>query len=1205
MKFLIASCVKLERRVERGFALIVTLSLMMLLCVIILSFLSLSSGSLRESSSSMATNNARANARLSLQLAIGQLQSLAGPDTRITAPRVPENLTDPLDSVTPAMGVWRSWEGSDHDSNGRPKAPDYNAKRQVGDPAASADAAGSGRFLGWLTSTGAGTTPDPRSVPGLFSEPASGLIPLVSSHSVKEPKRRVFVEPTLVNDSAGAIAWWTSGENTKANVAPDPKPSDSSMTDWQQYARAHAVPSPKDFGFTASLKSQAVSTDTLELMADDSVAAAGNFHDLTVWSSGLLTNAANGGWKRDLSLMTEKWDELPSTNLPFFTLKPGSNLRYSKAAPPQTTPSTHPVNPLLYWWSQYAGQPNFDTNRQIPPIVSWDYLRNACVQYRSLININPSQGQVGMPWAKESFWKDPGGAQRAYRYEFLDQPRRWPAFSRVHFTFSYASVRDPLDPGKLIPGLVLTPVVVLWNPYNVRITIASPNYYRIHYGNRISPIQFQFTVGAETPYPVRDLQTINSQQTSTIDNSMQLHGSTGASPIPITLNPGETRVFSLSHNDIRRPSGAMMLYPGYRLESGLLFTRLKTAGAEESFPPNTEFKVDLTFLQNANTGDGLGSWWSQGRDNTQHGQRASRQYITFSPTIARALWQPISAEDLGGPVTLSQVEGNSQHRKFITCVIGHRTANDTMMPGKGYLQANPLNYYNDLRSVNDLGVTGRELGAGIRHPVNSSLDIQFIHGAQNSEDLAIDISTNRGYVVGGIDGASGLTNCVSAEIPTRPIQSLVDLQHFDLRNCNPVPPFQFNIFGNSHALPLLPPNAVVRPDFPDATRLQYDDSYCLNHTFFDDWFVSSIAPDIRDWTNQNERSLESVYKDFLANSKDSTSGTPLPNSMYRPTLEAPGPDIATAYDRDVRPADSYRHIAAKLTVDGMFNVNSVSVKAWKALLGHALGQRQPYLADDGASWQAKLAPERDHVVSRMSVAGAGAVGLDAPPQGVSSIAMGFSGHRVLTDQQIEALAGEIVTQIRRRGPFLSLSEFINRRLTDSASEKDLALGGAVEAALAALAARGPTDPENPYGTLQLNSKRITEAVVNAIPEIAEAKYLFPEAALGWTAYGLPGWIRQADILRPLAPVLSVRDDTFVIRAYGDARDKNGRVTARAWCEATVQRVAGYVDSRDADTDIPVVGTDSANDQFLQAQINARFGREFRLISFRWLNPREI
>jgi Tfp pilus assembly protein PilX len=72
-------------RRSRGFALIVTLSLMILLTVIAVGLLSLSSISLRASSQSSDMNVARGNARMALILAIGELQKTAGIDTRVTA----------------------------------------------------------------------------------------------------------------------------------------------------------------------------------------------------------------------------------------------------------------------------------------------------------------------------------------------------------------------------------------------------------------------------------------------------------------------------------------------------------------------------------------------------------------------------------------------------------------------------------------------------------------------------------------------------------------------------------------------------------------------------------------------------------------------------------------------------------------------------------------------------------------------------------------------------------------------------------------------------------------------------------------------------------------------------------------------------------------------------------------------------------------
>src|SRR5215216_1651711 len=95
------------RSTSRGFALIVTLSLMILLTVIAVGLLTLSSISLRSTGQGNAMAIARANARMALTLAIGDLQKNAGPDQRVTA------RADVLDEkiVNPRLtGVWDSWE---------------------------------------------------------------------------------------------------------------------------------------------------------------------------------------------------------------------------------------------------------------------------------------------------------------------------------------------------------------------------------------------------------------------------------------------------------------------------------------------------------------------------------------------------------------------------------------------------------------------------------------------------------------------------------------------------------------------------------------------------------------------------------------------------------------------------------------------------------------------------------------------------------------------------------------------------------------------------------------------------------------------------------------------------------------------------------------------------------------------------------------
>jgi hypothetical protein len=175
----------------------------------------------------------------------------------------------------------------------------------------------------------------------------------------------------------------------------------------------------------------------------------------------------------------------------------------------------------------------------------------------------------------------------------------------------------------------------------------------------------------------------------------------------------------------------------------------------------------------------------------------------------------------------------------------------------------------------------------------------------------------------------------------------------------------------------------------------------------------------------------------------------------------------------------------------------------------------------------------------------------------------------------------MVKQVKLRGPFLSLSEFVNRRL-DSA-KPELAVKGALQSAL--------DDPE-----VSINSAFRTKDRKFSASEVSSMSPAFPLAAQGPIAYGSSAYIDQADVLRGFAEQITPRGDTYVIRTYGDSIDAGGKVAARAWCEAVVQRVPEYVDGKDE----PFVKAAA-----LASDSNKSFGRKIQIISFRWLNSSEV
>ena len=85
-------------------------------------------------------------------------------------------------------------------------------------------------------------------------------------------------------------------------------------------------------------------------------------------------------------------------------------------------------------------------------------------------------------------------------------------------------------------------------------------------------------------------------------------------------------------------------------------------------------------------------------------------------------------------------------------------------------------------------------------------------------------------------------------------------------------------------------------------------------------------------------------------------------------------------------------------------------------------------------------------------------------------------------------------------------------------------------------------------------------------------------------------------MNALGNAATVRSNTFTIRSYGESVDNKGRVQARAWCEAVVQRIPEYLDKADE----PHINTVD-----LGSEANKNFGRRIRGISFRWLGSEEI
>jgi hypothetical protein len=126
----------------------------------------------------------------------------------------------------------------------------------------------------------------------------------------------------------------------------------------------------------------------------------------------------------------------------------------------------------------------------------------------------------------------------------------------------------------------------------------------------------------------------------------------------------------------------------------------------------------------------------------------------------------------------------------------------------------------------------------------------------------------------------------------------------------------------------------------------------------------------------------------------------------------------------------------------------------------------------------------------------------------------------------------------------------------------------------------------------------TQIAANHLTDANLYAYRTPAVVEGNPAAGAPGWISQGDLLRVLEPMATVRSDTFVIRVCGEAYDPKGKVSARAFAEAVVQRLPEYVDPIDRPS-LNVYEDPSSS------SVNIQFGRRISILGFRWLSEEEI
>ena len=358
--------------------------------------------------------------------------------------------------------------------------------------------------------------------------------------------------------------------------------------------------------------------------------------------------------------------------------------------------------------------------------------------------------------------------------------------------------------------------------------------------------------------------------------------------------------------------------------------------------------------------------------------------------------------------------------------------------------------------------------------------------------------------------------------------------------------------------------------------LAHDIAFETNQNLWDHYFISGIPLEASgssfSWDDPKDSALWNQRYGWSHSSS-------LSAAAHAAKIKNPSTGLAHGFWNN---AHALRNKAA-------FNVNSTSVPAWTAFLSGLRGIDRPALSGTAAAGS-------DTIFSRVRKP------LSAPlTQDIKAVTHpgAWAGARRLTDAEIAALAEKIVAEVKARGPFLSLADFVNRRL--DASSNAHSWKSALEAAIDNSGLNAPFERENRFLAQANNANDANH------PEW-KINHTLHKQHLKSKAWGIPGYLTQHDLLEPLAPALAVRGDSFTVRACGEARGADGR-TYRAWLEATVARSPEYLDpaanhaTDPLHTVHPATGKITENPKI--SPLNKTFGRRFHIQSLRWLSSEEI
>jgi hypothetical protein len=1188
---MIFSMKKPIERNDKGFTLIVSILLLLLIAMVALGMISLSTIELRKSSSSQSITKARDNARMAMMIAIGELQQHLGPDQRISADaRVTHGA-----NTNAAHPHWLSAWTTTRD-NGTAWVTRDAAKGGLQDRRVSTNWNASESRIACLVSGNENAIYHADDLPG---DP-SKMTTLLGKGSLgaDASQEDIVMAPKVSvasNGNMGTYSWWVSDLGAKANVAT----RDRSLT----RSSRHGEVLSQDQSLLAFAKKDATddlrqrfSTESQIKLAESDL-SSGHPHHLTVYSAAMPINVREGGWKRDLTSYLESSGNVPAIRVggaDLLGLVDSDNL----VGPANTRADMMSASPRQALRYENVS-PNFGLLR------TW--------AQRAQENKAGSQ-TLEMEIAQLAPTSTGGGNSKSVDYRNRTESHLMPVLVEGSLYYNL-SFYDPARPTASAPHQLRVhyyPRVALWNPYNVKLTIPD------------SAIFFHINGSKSVEITLRDRSRANYRMYWGLGGGAA-RGSMFFQMSGVTLEPGETRVWSPSTNSPYNetnfsanrlttdspPHPSRSLYQDTRADGLPLFQPLSN-GTSVLAQPNSLTGSPLEWREIVPpkpAGNIQSSAWTQADDyfmswkplqgafsNLQNFQNMPMgRFISCAYQYGDEDELPVEWTSLD-PVPMAR---STLARPVINATPDRRTRDgfrlrwleetESNIIGGGSLAGRPhledsaignwnlrasWSYRNPFDNVTDVAphffgiytrdlfdgdvdwnsmtprsAGGRVLGAAFEQPSSApEARILFDLPRSGAEIASLGAFQHVAFSEFIWHPTYALGNSLAdpriERDKTEPDRSIKLNQDMGGWNRHSIGWATDGRSNNDNGLASDEDNWAwhSRSFLNDEAlnqNLIYDLSYELNHSLWDAYFLSSGTP--------------AEKSQFVIDSEMN----PLPNGRLRLN-----PAVAKPTAADLQ---HYHRAATSLLVDGALNINSSSIEAWESLL---LSGMKSTGANETVAFPRML-----------DLPGGDWDGINPTSKNA------WSGQRVFTREEIRRLAEEIVREIRTRGPFIGLSDFVNRRLKNDETGTKGTLQAAIDRSGLNSKFYDRWPLENSASLPNYQHK----------DNIEDPTRLEQSLKPDTTAWGALGFLTQADLLQFLAPALSGRSDTFKIRAYGEDLDASGKVVARAWCEAVVQRTPEFV-NRD---DNLIEGPSTLK------VVNKFFGRRFQIISFRWLDPKEV